>query len=97
MHDEATPARTLDRYDYYRGPKALADEWTVTRGQLGMRCALSTHRLGWELRLTAGSNFLRSQVCKTQTEVFETSAAWRAEAISKGWTWDPQRRATGNN
>jgi hypothetical protein len=50
-----------------------------------MRCALSTHRLGWELRLTAGSNFLRSQVCKTQTDVFETSAAWKAEAVSKGW------------
>ena len=86
MHDDGHHARTLDRYDYYRGPKALADEWTVSREQLRMRCALSTHRLGWELRLTAGSNFLRSHVCKTQTEVFETSSAWKAEAISKGWS-----------
>ena len=86
MHDDEDHARTLDRYDYYRGPKALADEWTVSREQLTMRCALSTHRLGWELRLTAGSNFLRSHVCKTQTEVFQTSSAWKAEAISKGWS-----------
>ena len=85
MPDTGHAARTLDRYDFYRGPKPLADEWTVSRDTLKMRCALSTHRLGWELRLTAGSNFLRSQVCKTQTEVFETSATWKAEAVSKGW------------
>ncbi len=86
MQDTGNPVTYADRYDYYRGPKALADEWTVSREQLKMRCALATHRLGWELRLTAGSNFLRSQVCKTQTEVFETSAAWKAEAMSKGWS-----------
>ena len=85
MHENGNAPRVLDRYDYYRGPKSLGDEWTVSRDALTMRCALSTHRLGWELRLTAGTNFLRSQVCKTQTEVFETSAAWRAEALSKGW------------
>jgi hypothetical protein len=83
---EAPPARTLEKYDYYRGPRPLADEWTVSRGTLKMRCALSTHRLGWELRLTAGANFLRSHVCKTQKEVFDTSAAWKAEALSKGWS-----------
>jgi hypothetical protein len=86
MHDQEEQTRTLDRYDYYRGPKALPDEWTVSRDLLKMRCALATHRLCWELRLTAGSNFLRSHVCKTQTEVFETSATWKAEAISKGWS-----------
>ena len=92
MTDERTdtthPPSTdrLDRYDYYRGPKPLADRWTATRDTLRMRCSLSTHRLGWELRLTAGSNFRRSQVCKTEREVHETSDAWKAEAISKGWT-----------
>ena len=86
MQDTNDQPRTLDRYDYYRGPKQLPDEWTVSRQQLKMRCALSTHRLGWELRLTAGANFLRSQVCKTQREVFDTSAAWKAEAIGQGWS-----------
>jgi hypothetical protein len=86
MSDAAASPRTLDRYDFYRGPKSLGDEWTVKRDGLTMRCALATHRLGWELRLTAGSNFLRSQVCKTQKEVFDISAAWKAEALSKGWS-----------
>ena len=79
----APPA--LQKYDYYLGPKSLGDVWTLTKGQLKLRCALATHRLGWELRLTAGANFLRSQVCKSEREVFETSDAWKAEAITKGW------------
>ena len=77
---------TLVRYDYYYGPKALDDMWTLSRGALKLRCALSTHQLGWELRLTAGSNFLRSQVCKSETAVAETAEAWRQEAAAKGWT-----------
>jgi hypothetical protein len=85
MQQENDRPRTLDRYDFYRGPKPLDDEWTLTRGQLKLRCALSTHRLGWELRLTAGANLLRTHVCKAQQEVFDTSAAWRSEALSQGW------------
>jgi len=76
---------TLARYDYYYGPKALPDMWTMSRGALKLRCALSTHQLGWELRLTAGSNFLRSQVCKSESAVLDTAAAWQKEAGEKGW------------
>jgi hypothetical protein len=50
-----------------------------------MRCAVSTHALGWELRLSAGSSFSRSQVCKTQADVFATADTWKTEALSKGW------------
>jgi hypothetical protein len=76
----------LKRYDYYSGPQSLGDMWTLTRGAVTLRCALATHRLGWELRLTAGANFLRSQVCKSQQEVHDTSTAWRTEAVTKGWS-----------
>lgn len=78
----------LQKYDYYQGPKSLGDVWTLAEGHLRLRCALATHRLGWELRLTAGANFLRSQVCKSEQEVFETHEAWRAEAIAKAWSAD---------
>ena len=78
----------LQKYDYYEGPKSLGDVWTLAKGQLKLRCALATHRLGWELRLTAGANFLRSQVCKSEPDVFETQEAWRAEAIANGWSAD---------
>jgi hypothetical protein len=77
---------TLTKYDFYKGPKPIGDMWTLTRGELTMRCAVSTHSLGWELKLTAGASFSRSQVCKTQAEVFATADAWKAEAIGKGWS-----------
>jgi hypothetical protein len=83
--DRPVPA-VLRRYDHYLGPSRLGDLWTLTNGALTVRCALSTHRLGWELRLTSGSNFLRSQVCKSESEVFDVSDAWNAEAKTKGWT-----------
>ena len=76
----------LKKYDYYSGPKALGDLWTKKRDTLTMKCALSTHRLGWELKLTAGASFSRTQVCRSETEVHTTSAAWQAEAASKGWS-----------
>jgi hypothetical protein len=59
--------------------------WTMTKGQLRLRCALATHPLGWELRLSVRDELSRSQVCKTEREVFDTSDAWRAEAVTKGW------------
>ena len=76
----------LKKYDFYRGPQALGEVWTLKRGALVMRCALSTHRLGWELRLAAGANFSRSQVCKSEAEVLKTADDWKAEAVTKGWT-----------
>ena len=75
----------LKRYDYYKGPERLDALWTLTRSNLTMRCSLSTHRLGWELKLAAGASFSRSQVCRTESDVRATSQAWEAEARAKGW------------
>ena len=79
------PLSQLKRYEYYRGPQSLGDAWTLSRGALILRCAIATHSLGWELRLTSGQNFLRSQVCKSESEVVSVSDAWVVEAKSKGW------------
>lgn len=75
----------LVRYDYYRGPQQLGKMWTANRDALTMRCEIATHPLGWELRLYSGKHFLRSQVCKSEDDVFTVSDAWQAEAKSKGW------------
>ncbi len=85
--DESRPAEppALPRYDYYKGPQSLGDVWTLTKGSLKLRCALATHRLGWELRLTAGANRLRSHVCRSRQEVADTQDAWKAEAVAQGW------------
>ena len=76
---------SLQRYDFYSGPKPLGDLWTLSRDTLTMRCRLATHRLGWELRLTSGTSLLRSQVCKSAGEVSSVGEAWHAEAKLKGW------------
>ncbi|MCC7010042.1 MAG: hypothetical protein IT184_14640 [Acidobacteria bacterium] len=76
----------LKRYDFYAGPQRLGDMFALTRGALTLRCAVSTHRLGWELRLTAGSNFLRSKVCTSHGEVSTVAEAWKKEALAQGWT-----------
>ena len=84
--DPVSNSSGLKKYDYYKGPQLLGTEWTLKRGDVALVCALSTHSLGWELRMKAGANFLRSQVCKTESEVAATSAAWQTEAKGKGWT-----------
>lgn len=82
MSDTPIALRT---YNEFAGIERLADFWVMRQREHVMRCTLSTHPLGWELRLTAGDLFIRSQVCKTQTQVFDTSEAWQKEAILKGW------------
>jgi len=47
-----------------------------------LRCGLSTHPLGWELRLSFGDELVKSQVCRTQDSDFETGDVWRAEATA---------------
>jgi hypothetical protein len=76
----------LKKYDFYRGQQKLAELWSLRRDPLTLSCVLSTHRLGWELRLGAGSNFTRSQVCRSQSEVDEVADKWKAEALRQGWT-----------
>lgn len=79
--DRQTP---LPKYDYYKGPQKLPDLWTRSRGTLTMRCAISTHAHGWELKLTAGG-FSRTEICRTQNDVFTVADAWATEAGTKGW------------
>ena len=73
-------------YATHRGPQRLGDVWSLSRGPLTIRCGLSTHPAGWELRLTAGDNSFRSKICETEQEIQTISGAWRAEARAKGWT-----------
>jgi hypothetical protein len=75
----------LQRYESTLGPQQLGEMFTLTREGVTLRCALATHHLGWTLRLIGGSNFFRSQVCRTQDEVFDVAEAWKAEARAQGW------------
>lgn len=50
-----------------------------------LHCLLSSHPLGWEVRLQLAGELLRSQVCKHDADVFKTAETWKAEAEGKGW------------
>jgi hypothetical protein len=53
--------------------------------QLEAACRVVTHPLGWELRLEIGGSLQRSQVCRSQDEVLETSEQWKAAMLETTW------------
>jgi hypothetical protein len=72
-------------YSVHRGPQKLSDLWTVSRGVQSIRCALSTHPAGWEIKLTTDESAFRTRICETVEAVRETADTWREEATGKGW------------
>ena len=47
-------------YESYRGSEQIGILFTLARDQLQMRCEVSTHVLGWELRLNVSEELLQS-------------------------------------
>jgi hypothetical protein len=76
----------LTAYNPDEGIQEAGDMWLLNKGSTRLRCVLSTHPMGWELRAYAGQELARSQVCKSRREVLDTTEAWRTEAEGKGWT-----------
>ena len=59
--------------------------WTLTKRSQVARLVLYTHQLGWELRVDAG-DLLLTQVCRSDRDIEDVSAAWKAAMIEKGWS-----------
>jgi hypothetical protein len=73
-------------YGPLEGPKEIGNIWVAFKESRRLVCALSTHSLGWELRLMVmGGMFIRTEVCKTQTQVFELADQWKQDAVARGW------------
>jgi hypothetical protein len=77
------------RPDWRGDPFAVGDLFRLHKDKAGQQleaaCRLVTHQLGWELRLEVAGSLQRSQVCRTQDEVLDTSDEWKAAMIEKGW------------
>jgi hypothetical protein len=54
--------------------------------QLEAICHLQTHQFGWEVVLTVNASLQRSQVCRSQDDVLDTTERWRAAMVEKGWS-----------
>jgi len=76
---------TTPQREFWNGqPAALETVWTLSkRGQVAL-LVLYTHQLGWELRIESG-DLLMTQVCKSDREIEDVSAAWKAAMLEKGW------------
>ena len=54
--------------------------------QIEAVCTLHTHQFGWECRLMAAEELLRSEVCRTQEAVGACSEQWKVAMIERGWS-----------
>jgi len=77
--------KTTAQREFWNGqPAALETLWPLSkRGKVAR--VLLTHQLGWELRVEA-SDLLLTHVCRSDREIEDVSAAWKAAMIEKGWT-----------
>jgi hypothetical protein len=68
-----TPTKCLCKFLSARNgtPRELGACWVLRKGKRQARCEMWSHVFGWELRLIASGELLRSQVCRTQEEVFD--------------------------
>jgi hypothetical protein len=85
----AMPPDVLQRPAWTGEPKVLGDTFRVHKDRGGQlleaACRLVTHQLGWELRLEMAGSLQRSQVCRTQDDVLDTTEPWKAAMVEKGW------------
>jgi hypothetical protein len=83
------PPQVLQRPEWNGEPKAVGDMFRLHKDRCGQQletaCRLTTHQLGWELRLEIAGSLQRSQVCRTQDEVLDTSEQWKVAMIEKDW------------
>jgi hypothetical protein len=77
--------QVLQRSEWYGEPKDLGDCFRLTKNRKVAVCRLFSHQFGWELLLETNGALQRSQVCRSQDDVFRTFEAWKAAMVEKGW------------
>lgn len=80
---------TLQREHWNGQPTRLGELFVLHKERVGQQieaiCHLWTHHLGWEVRLEIAGDLHRSEVCRSQDEVFTAGETWKAAMIEKGW------------
>lgn len=73
-------------YDPHRGIEPVCDLFELRKGAWTLVCRLTTHALGWELRLYLNRELHRSEVAKTDNGVLDLRDSWRGAWEAKGWS-----------
>lgn len=72
--------------EHFAGPERLSPAWTLHKGRKTAECSVWSHVLGFELRLEAGGEILRTEVCRTQDDLIRVYEEWRTALATKGWS-----------
>lgn len=78
--------QVLQRTIWNGDPRKQGELFILKKGKRTATCELWSHQFGWELRLQLPDDDMpRTQVCRTQDDVFTTFETWKAALIEKGW------------
>ena len=70
-------------------PALLVVVWTLHKASAcrarETRCEMWSHPLGWELRVSADGEFVRSEVCRSLVGYLDVADGWKGAFVEKGW------------
>lgn len=66
-------------------PREQALVWELRKDRRVARCALWSHPLGWEVRITVDGELLRSQAHRHEESVLRELDESRAQFVDKRW------------
>ena len=76
---------TTPQREFWNGkPAVLETLWTLKKQGKVARLLVLSHELGRELKIESG-DILLTQVCRSDREIEDVSAAWKAALLEKDW------------
>jgi hypothetical protein len=79
--------QVLQRLTWDRVSREMGDLFVLRTNRRESRAIIFSHVFGWEVRLVLGAQreLVRSQVCRSQEEVFSAGEEWKEALIVQGW------------
>jgi hypothetical protein len=75
----------LQRDEYFTEPRKQGELFLLAKDGRSAICELWSHKLEWELRLTATGETLRTEEFRNQDDVLNAFEQWKSAMQAKGW------------
>jgi hypothetical protein len=80
----------LRRVEWTGAPHFLTEAWRLKKKEKGyVRCIITNHPFGWELRLLHGEDLLRTQVFRESDPLIDAATEWKEKMKGAGWEQPP--------
>lgn len=81
------PLQVLQRPDWHGTPHEVGELFVLHKNRRTAKAIVLSHQLGWEVQLLIGAQLevVRTQVCRTQEDVFGVGEQWKSAMIEWGW------------